>query len=272
VKIPGWRRLLIRVVAPLGAVALLGTAGTLAWWSWDAARQPEVTDAVPVLRRALADTVTAAGQDAAAAIGGVARSAQCQINPLRTGGVFTARADLYTDPGGEDDLITGIATRLSGSYPVTRGTALSGVRPLTADAGQGVRLAVRRLGPGWLSVTARSGCSRGSVPDPQAPPPNDPGVAAVTATFAALGGAPRNFVANTLECPGGGALNTVSGVSQPMESAGLDRRLAGKVPADARRFASADSNRVAYRAGAVSVIVAASDDGTTVTGQYTTAC
>jgi hypothetical protein len=44
------------------------------------------------------------------------------------------------------------------------------------------------------------------------------------------------------------------------------------VPVAARRFASGRSNRVVYRDGDVSVIVAASDDGTAVTGQYTTTC
>ncbi|MFE9956485.1 hypothetical protein [Micromonospora sp. NPDC005299] len=43
------------------------------------------------------------------------------------------------------------------------------------------------------------------------------------------------------------------------------------MPSGARLFASA-SNRVSYRNGPVSVIVAASDDNTAVTVRYTTIC
>jgi hypothetical protein len=51
----------------------------------------------------------------------------------------------------------------------------------------------------------------------------------------------------------------------------LAERLAAAVPVDARRLASGESNQV-DRDGAVSVIVAASDDGATVTSWYTTGC
>jgi hypothetical protein len=262
--------LLIWILIPLIVVGV-GAVAAAIWWRWDTARQPAVLDAVPTLRRAVAEAVVAAGPDAAAAVSGVVRSSQCRINAVREGGTFTARADLYTDPGAEDALITGIAERLSGTYPVRRGTAVSAVRPLEADVGQGVRLAVRRLGAGWLTVSARTGCSLGAVAGQQSPPAGSPGVAAVTATFAALGTRPAAFVAHQLDCPGG-SLITVAAVSEPVDSARLAERLAATVPAGARRFASGESNRVVYRDGAASVIVAASDDGTTITSQHTTGC
>jgi hypothetical protein len=262
--------LLIWILVPL-VVLGVGVVAAVVWWRWDTARQPAVLDAVPTMRRAVADAVVAAGPGAASAISGVVRSSQCRISAVRQGGVFTARADLYTDPGGEDALITGIAEQLSDTYPVRRGAAVSGTRPLEADVGQGVRLAVRRLGAGWLTVSARTGCSLGTVAGQQSPPAGGPAAAAITATFAALGTRPASFVAHQLDCPGG-SLITVAAVSEPVDSAGLRARLAAAVPVGARRFASGESNRVAYRNGAVSVIVAASDDGTTVTGQYTAGC
>jgi hypothetical protein len=123
----------IWVLAPLVVVAG-GVAAGAAWWRWDTARQPTVGDAVAVMDRAVADAVVAAGPEAAVAVSSVVRSAVCRINAFRQGGVFTANADLYTDPGGEDGLITVMAQRLSPAYPVRRGAAVSVVRPLQAGA------------------------------------------------------------------------------------------------------------------------------------------
>jgi hypothetical protein len=258
------------ILGPLLVVGV-GAVAAVVWWRWDTARQPVVVDAVPMMRKAVADAVTAAGPEAAVAVSGVVRSSQCRINAFRDGGIFTARADLYTDPGGEDALITGIVQQLSGAYAVRRGAAVSGTRPAEADLGQGVRLTVRRIGAGWLTVSARTGCSLGAAPGQQTPPADSAGVAAITATFAALGTRPASSVQHRLDCPGG-SLITVAAVSEPVDSARLGTRLAAVVPAGARQFESGSSNRVVYRAGEVSVIVAASDDGSTVTSQYTTDC
>jgi len=254
------------VVVSAGAAA----AGVV-WWRWDTARQPKIADAVAVLDRAVADAVVAAGPEAAVAVSGVVRSTTCEISVFRRGGVFTANADLYTDPGGENGLITAMAQRLSGSYPVRRGTAVSGVSPLRADIAGGVELSVRRISEGWLSVSARTGCSLGAATAPASAAPGDAGAAGITALLARLGTRPASFVQHRLDCAGG-AIVTVAAVSQPVDSSNLGARLAAAVPAGARRFASGESNRVVYRDGAVSVVVAASDDGTAVTSQYTTTC
>jgi hypothetical protein len=63
----------------------------------------------------------------------------------------------------------------------------------------------------------------------------------------------------------------VAAVSRPTDSARLDQRLT-TVPAGAHRFAAGSANRVAYRDGPVSVVVAASDDSTAVTIQHTVSC
>ncbi|GAA3924717.1 hypothetical protein [Actinoplanes auranticolor] len=263
-------RLLTWIAVPVVALSLTAVAAA-AWWRWDTARQPDVSDAVPAMRRAVADAVVAAGAEAAVAVSGVVRSSRCRINAARAGAVFTARADLYTDPGGEEALITGIAGQLSGTYAVSRGAARSGARPIEATTDRGVRLTVRRISPGWVTVSARTGCSLGTAPGRPSPPPGSSGAAAITAAFAAVGTRPASFVSHQLDCPGG-ALTTTAAVSEPADSARLAERLSATVPAGARVFASGTSNLVAYRQGAVSMIVAASDDGTTITGQHTTAC
>jgi hypothetical protein len=264
------RRLLIIGVLVLLAVAGGVTAG-VAWWRWDTARQPTVGEAVAAMDQAVADVVVAAGPDAAVAVSGVVRSSVCDINALRTGGIFTASADLYTDPGGEDDLITAIAQRLSGSYAVRRGVAVSGVRPLQAGVAGRVQLSVRKLSAGWLGVSSRTACSLGAAPAPVPAASGGSSTAGLIALFARLGTQPASISEHRLACAGG-AVVTVAAVSRPVDSAGLNQRLTDAVPAGARRFASGRSNRVVYRDGDVSVIVAATDDGTAVTGQYTTTC
>ena len=60
-----WRPLLMWIAIPL-MMLLLGLAVVVAvgLWRWDTARQSEVTDAVPAMRRAVADAVVAAGPGA----------------------------------------------------------------------------------------------------------------------------------------------------------------------------------------------------------------
>lgn len=75
-----------------------------------------------------------------------------------------------------------------------------------------------------------------------------------------------------VSCAAGGEVDTVGAVSEPVDSGDLAGRLSKIVPAGAHRFTAGESNRVVYRDGPVSVIVAASDDGAAVTAQYTTVC
>ncbi len=86
-----------------------------------------------------------------------------------------------------------------------------------------------------------------------------------------LGASAGQMHRQTLPCPSGGSLVTITAISERTDSGNLAERLAGHLPAQARPYA-ATANRVAYRTGAVSVIVAASDDATAVTVRYTIAC
>jgi uncharacterized membrane protein len=266
-----WRPLWAWIVVPLVLVVLLGVVAGAVWWRWDTARQPTVADAVPAMRRAVAEAVVAAGPTAVVAVSRVVRSSVCRLNALRDGGVFTAKVDVYTGPGAEEALVDQVEQRLAGRYPARRGAASSGVRPLEADAGPGVLLAVRRVDAGWLTISARTGCSLGTAPPPATPPATGTGAAAITTAFAALGTRPASFVEHRLDCPSG-QIVTVAAVSEPADSSALAQRLSAVVPPGARRVPAGASNRVTYREGPVSVVVAASDDGTTVTAQHTVGC
>jgi hypothetical protein len=258
------RRRLLIAVAVVAVLALTAAGGAL-WWRWDGDRQPRVDDVVATMSTAVADAVVAAGQDAAVTVSAVVAAAECRLGFFRQGRVFTAKADLYTTRGAEETLITTIEQRLAGRYTTRRAAAVAGVRALEADVGT-VRLSVRRLSPGWLAVTARSGCSLGTVAT-GTPGDATPGVTAVTAVLTAMGARPAGLTEQRLRCPAGDIV-TVSAVSGPVDAERLDVA----IPAGARRFTARDANRIAYRDGAVSMVVAATDDGTAVTVQHTTSC
>jgi hypothetical protein len=260
--------LLITVAGVLVLAALAG--GGAAWWHWDTGRQPQVRDVVATMNRAVADIVVAAGPDAAVAVSPVVRTTDCKLGFLRTGGIFTARADLYTNPGGEDALLTTIGQQLPSGYEVTRGPAIAGTRSLRATGEATVGVSVQRLSPGWLTVIARSGCSLGKAAAPPAAAAG-PAVAALTDLLSHLGTSPATLTEQQVSCAAGNIV-TIAAISRPVDSSGLATRLAAAVPTGATRFASGDSNRVVYRTGTTSVIIAASDDGTAVTAQYTTLC
>jgi hypothetical protein len=262
------RRARLIAVAVVAALVVTAAAGAV-WWRWDGDRQPRVDDVVDSMSTAVADAVVAAGQEAAVTVSAVVAAAECPLGLLRRGRVFTAKADLYTDRGAEESLITSIEQGLGGRYTTRRATAVAGVRALEADVGT-VRLSVRRLSPGWLAVTARSGCSLGTVATGTAGDAT-PGVTAVTAMLAAVGTRPAGLTEQRLRCPAG-SIVTVSAVSGPVDAARLSARLDGTIPDGARRFTAGDANRIAYRDGPTSMVVAASDDGTAVTVQHTTSC
>jgi len=265
-----WAKRSIAAGVALVVAGVLGGA-VAGWWRWDTDRRPHVDRVVADLNAAVADVVVAAGAGAAVAVSPVVESARCRLG-LHHGGLFSARADLYTDPGGEDALITEIAQRLPARYGASRGPAVAGFRALRGGLGDGVSVAVSRLSPGWLTVVAKSACSLGSAPAPRPPAGPTPATAALTQLLGGLGTRPASLRDQRVSCAAGGDVDTVSAVSEPVDTAGLAGRLTSIVPTGAHQFTAGDANRVGYRAGTVSVIVAATDDGTAVTAQYTTVC
>jgi hypothetical protein len=264
-------RLLLFVCLPVAVIGVLIAAGVV-WWRWDSARQPKVTDDIPVMNQAIADTLTAAGDQAAVAISGVYRAATCQLGPLRQGGVFNRSSDLYTDPGGEDALISRIAAGLPPAYQARRGTAVGGkAAPVTAAIGNGVQLSVRQFGPGWVITRARTGCTSGQPAAGAGDAAGGPAADTTNRLLSALGTKPAEEHQESIDCAAARLLVTLAVLSQPTDTADLGGRLRGKVPATARQFTS-PSNRISYRDGPTSVIVSASDDNTAVTVRHTTSC
>jgi hypothetical protein len=96
-------------------------------------------------------------------------------------------------------------------------------------------------------------------------------VTALTDLLGRLGTAAAALSEREVRCATG-SIVTVAAVSRAVDSGGLAARLRDAVPGGARVFASGESNRVVYRQGGTAVVIAASDDGTAITAQYSTLC
>jgi hypothetical protein len=134
-----------------------------------------------------------------------------------------------------------------------------------------VTLTVAQLGEGWVRATAQSDCRTAGSASAPAPAPAGSAAAAIAVLLNSLGTTPDSMHANVLPCVGGGSTVTWAAVSGTVDSGQIQNRLAPAVPPTARRFAS-PANRLPWRDGRTSVIVAAADDGTHVTVQYTVDC
>ncbi|HKS99781.1 MAG TPA: hypothetical protein VJT31_09655, partial [Rugosimonospora sp.] len=139
------------------------------------------------------------------------------------------------------------------------------VRPLTATVGAGVRLTVTRVGDGWVGATAQTDCRATLPTSPAAGSGEVPGD--IATLYRALGTAAAGWHTDAVPCPAG-QIATTDAYSTATDTGGLVGRLAAAVPAGGRRFAN-PGNRLIWRQGGTSVIVAASDDGTSVTVQRT---
>jgi hypothetical protein len=248
--------------AALALLVLIGIGGVVTWRRLHPHRA-DVASAVPRLDHAIAGVVAATGDTAAVTVSGIVPTTACN-----GGSVYTQTADLYDDPGAEGALIDRIAAALPASMHPSRTTALGGgAASLDADLGDGSKLEVIQLDKGWVVATATSDCRSGSqsLTSPVAAP--DP---AVAAALSALGTAPTGWHSDRVACASG-QIVTVSTASGPMSLDDLPARLAKLPPAGAIVFTS-PSDRLSWRVGNVSTVIAAADSGTHVTAQTTTGC
>lgn len=268
----GWRTRR-RLLAASVVIALVGCAVAAGLgWRWYTGLGPHVRDDLPTVRQAVADALSAAGNGAAVSIGEVVRVRTCSPRPLRTGGIYSLTADMYVDTAGEDALIGAVAERLPARYRPERSAPLAGsTRPMTADAGRHVQLAVRQLGDGWVTITATTGCRSGpSEQSDAALPDSDPAVTTVSRLLDPVGATVASVRRYELRCANGSSVVTIAGISRRTNANDLPVRF--PVPADASRAALNRANRIAYRTGRTSVIIGPSDDGTAITVQHTTGC
>jgi hypothetical protein len=261
-------RWLLTLFVVVAVTVQMGLIVTL--WRLHTAHQPTVTDDMPAMDRAVVDTLGAAGPDPAVAVTGIVRAATCKLDALRTGGRYTRAASLYATRGDEDALITRIAQALPAAYHPRREPPPPGAAaPLSADVGHGIHLSVRQLGNGWITATAATGCTTGPAQALNgSPSPGDPGLTAVTEVLTQLGTRPASIHKVVLACPTG-QITTVAAVSQPTNTDNVADRLPPR--ANGRRY-TYGPDKVAYRDGTTSLVVAISDDGSAITVRRTTSC
>lgn len=264
------RRVTLTVLAAVTGLALLAGLAAVVW-HYARPRLPALAAVEADTDAGIIAVVDAAGGRAAVTVTELVATTTCQHTTFARGHIYTRTADLYTDAGSEDALIARIAAGLPAGFHPSRANPLgSPVAPLRAQAGPGVQLTVQVISTGWISATAQTDCR---ATPPGAAPAGSPAAtaavpAAVTALFARLGTSAAAWHTEAVPCPGG-AITTVDAVSADTDSSDIAARLAPAIPAGARRYTT-PGNRVIWRTGATSTLVAASDDGTHVTAQITT--
>jgi hypothetical protein len=262
------RTWILIAAATLTATTVLVVAGRAVWQA-DRNRQPHVGDSIAAMDAAVAATITAAGDQAAVAVTSMVRSKTCRVGTLHhDGGEYTRAADLFTDPATDATLLTRIVGGLANQYNMQQ---TGGTQLLNADIGNGVHLQVARLGEGWHRVQAVTDCVIGPAPtDPSPTPLTGPAAQTINALLSQLDTSAAETHIDTLRCARGG-MSTTAAISEPTNFADLANRLQPSVPAGAHVFPTT-SNRLAYRDGPVSVIVAVADDNPQATIQYTLPC
>ncbi len=251
----------------LGAVlvVLIAGAGVLTWRQLhpNTPTRAAVASAVPGLDSAIAEVVAATGDGAAVTVSGLVPTTSCS-----GGRLYTVTADLYTNPGDEAALIDRIAAALPASMHPSRSPGLGGgAETLNATLGGGDQLQIIQLDTGWVAATATTDCraDRTASPSPAAPADQ-----ALTSVLAALDTTPTTWHSDAVVCASG-RITTLSTASQPISLDGIAARLAQLPPRGAIVFTS-PSDRISWRVGPVSTVIAAADSGTHLTAQTTTSC
>jgi hypothetical protein len=222
--------------------------------------QRTLTEAAPVVERAVGELARAAGTAGLLELGPARVSSGCRVTPLVDGARLLREIGVLAPVGTERAVLTGIADRLPASWRAGVGPGLDGPE-LRADAGEFVAVAGRPTGDGRLRLTVDTGCrppGAGWAPTPATAV--DPEAAALTAALTALGRPARSAPdLVTAPCPDGTLARTARSAAGPgpAETSAL-AALAGGTPL-------LDNPPVyAYRAGDVTVLAELGPDAARV--------
>ncbi|MFG1775090.1 hypothetical protein ACGFIR_17370 [Micromonospora sp. NPDC049051] len=197
-------------------VATVAWAVLLAALTWTSVRndpptvreQRSLTEAGPVVDRAVGELVAAAGDTAVLTPPEIERG--CRVTPFADGAILTRGVDVFVPVGLERSLLERVADRLPGSWRAgVRITSEDGPR-LRADAGEFVTVSGAVEADGLVRLTADTGCR--PVGDGYAAPAVGADGAeseALAAALRALGGPPGSAPELVVApCPGGGTART----------------------------------------------------------------
>lgn len=153
----GW----LRIVAAGWAVLLLAAAAASVRWDEPTVReQRSLAQAVPVVDRATADLIAAAGGSGVVVESTDRRVEKgCRITALRPGAELTSTVTLRIPAVDGADLLDRIAQRLPAAYRAgTRRAPGESTPTLRADAGEFVAIKGVLTEPDTVQLTLRSGC------------------------------------------------------------------------------------------------------------------
>ncbi|WP_328342548.1 hypothetical protein [Micromonospora sp. NBC_00421] len=162
--------------------------GVLTWWSArddppTVREQRTLTQAGPVVDRALGHLVAAVGDDAWVLTGPEVERG-CRITPMSDGATLSRGLDVLVAEGGERALLERVADRLPADWRAGVRAGSSGPR-LRADAGEFVAVEGRVTSGGRVRFTADTGCRPIGAGYPQPPAPASPVVPPAPAASAA---------------------------------------------------------------------------------------
>lgn len=227
--------------------------------------QTTISSSRPVVDRAVADAVTAAGSGPVIAMSGFNRVRSCSITPVRPGLDYERTVTFYTAPGTEPALLSTIGEGMPARYRARVGTAAIGY--LYADAGDYVAVTGTMTAPGQVLVRAITGCRPLGRPitAPTAPANVPP---SVTDVLTALDVQASSTVETVVGCgTGRGVMRTVTAAVPPGRVSGPLGEALAKLSTSP---VASGQSLFAYRAGATDVVVRQDASGMSVAA--TTRC
>ena len=166
--------------------------------------QTTIISARPVVDRAIADAVTAAGTGPVIAVSDYAKTGSCRVTPVRGGSEYARTLTLATPPGTESALLKTIATGLPKCIPRD---ADNKATTMYADAGDFVGVLGTVKTPGQVQIRAVTGCRPVGDPLPTVASAVSP-VPAITTVLSALGVQASSVTRTQVSCPDGGVIAT----------------------------------------------------------------
>lgn len=220
--------------------------------------QRSLTQAAPVVNRAIGELVAAAGPEPVLEMSAPRVAAGCQVSVLRDGATLERTVAMRTPPELAPALLDRLADRLPAQFRAGVRTGPDGTaRSLRADAGEFVLIEGGITEPGLVTLTATTGCRPASsdllIGENAIGLPIDAEPDRVLTALGATDVNPGERV--SVGCPGGGAAYTVwatglSPAAAPPPNETLST-LAGTV------VATDEPELYAYRDGPLSVVVTA---------------
>jgi hypothetical protein len=226
--------------------------------------QTTITQAQPVVDRAIADVVSASGSGPVVALSGFNRIGTCSVTPVRSGFTYQRTVTLYAAPGSESSLLTALALRLPSRYHAKSSTAP--VASLYADAGDFVAVIGAEKSPGQVLVRATTGCRAMGGQPTSVGPPSAPS-ANIASVLSALGVHASGLARTQVVCGNGRILVTDTATVPPSEVPGPLSDAASRLSTSP---AISTDNLFAYRSGKSDVVAVESAGGLTISS--TTRC